>query len=159
MSPRVSFAVAVLAAASSLGGCGGAIESSRFANPNFDFGFVERVAVLPFENHSNDRQAGLRATRLTITELLASGAVAFNQQRQRRKRQRLELAAAKSGAIATVVDGPKSAARLDAVDDAETKVSQKQLIDLLYGNGAESTMLPSDDDDEPPVYSDQRASA
>jgi len=33
------------------------------------------VAVVPMENLSNDRQAGVRATRLLITELLASGAV------------------------------------------------------------------------------------
>lgn len=56
-------------------GCGGGMKATRFANPNFNFGFVERVAVLPFENHTNDRQAGPRATRLTITELLASGAL------------------------------------------------------------------------------------
>jgi TolB-like protein len=55
--------------------CGGGMKPTRFANPSFNFGFVETVAVLPFENHSNDRQAGPRATRLTITELLASGAV------------------------------------------------------------------------------------
>jgi len=56
-------------------GCGSSMEPTRFANPQFDFGFVQRVAVLPFENLSNDRQAGFRATRLTITEILASGAL------------------------------------------------------------------------------------
>ncbi len=56
-------------------GCAGNMPSTRFTNPNIDFSFVQRVAVLPFENLSNDQQAGLRATRLTITELLASGAV------------------------------------------------------------------------------------
>ena len=50
-------------------------EPTRFTNPSFDFGFVERVAVLPLENLSEDRQAAARATRLLITELLASGAV------------------------------------------------------------------------------------
>jgi len=49
--------------------------ATRFTNPDFDFSFVERVAVLPFENASNDRQAGYRATRLMVNELLASGAV------------------------------------------------------------------------------------
>lgn len=58
-----------------LAGCAGRIPATQFTNPKFDFSFVERVAVLPFENLSNDRQAGLRATRLMITELLASGAV------------------------------------------------------------------------------------
>jgi TolB-like protein len=51
------------------------MKATRFSNPNFDFSFVERVAVVPFDNQTNDRQSGLRATRLTITELLASGAV------------------------------------------------------------------------------------
>jgi len=58
-----------------LAGCAGKIKPTQFTNPNFDFSFLERVAVLPFENHTADREAHLRATRLTITELLASGAV------------------------------------------------------------------------------------
>lgn len=56
-------------------GCGSSMKATQFSNPDFDFGFVERVAVLPFESLTNDRQAGLRATRLTITELLATGAL------------------------------------------------------------------------------------
>lgn len=56
-------------------GCAGGPKPTRFTNPRFDFGFVERVAVLPFENLSNDRQAGPRATRLMLTELLATGAL------------------------------------------------------------------------------------
>ncbi len=51
------------------------MKATQFTNPKFNFAFVQRVAVLPFDNQSNDRQAGPRATRLTITELLASGAV------------------------------------------------------------------------------------
>ena len=54
-------------------GCASGMQATRFSNPNFDFGFVERVAVVPFENLSNDRAAGARATRLTITAFLASG--------------------------------------------------------------------------------------
>jgi len=56
-------------------GCGSAMQPTEFLNPSFDFAFVERVAVLPFENLSSDRQAGFRAGRLTVTELLASNAV------------------------------------------------------------------------------------
>ncbi|MCP3956667.1 MAG: hypothetical protein GY719_02325 [bacterium] len=55
--------------------CTSGLEPTRFVNPRFDFAFVEKVAVLPLENLSNDQQAGVRATRLLITELLASGAV------------------------------------------------------------------------------------
>lgn len=55
--------------------CAGTIGSTEFTNPAIDFSFVQRVAVLPFENLSADQPAGFRATRLMITELLASGAV------------------------------------------------------------------------------------
>lgn len=59
----------------SLLGCSGNLATTEFTNPRFDFGFVERVAVLPLEDLAEDRQAGVRATRMLITELLASGAV------------------------------------------------------------------------------------
>lgn len=65
----LAFSVMVLSA------CSSAVTTTDFAHPQFDFGYVERVAVLPLENLSGDRQAGVRATRLLITELLASGAV------------------------------------------------------------------------------------
>jgi curli biogenesis system outer membrane secretion channel CsgG len=63
----------LLAGLAALAGCSANPKPTEFVNPRFDFGFVERVAVLPFENLSNDRQAGARATRLLITELLATG--------------------------------------------------------------------------------------
>ena len=68
--PVVTLALIVLATA-----CTGGLKPTQFTNPDFDFGFVERVAVIPLENHSEDRQAGVRASRILITELLASGAV------------------------------------------------------------------------------------
>jgi hypothetical protein len=55
--------------------CGKKLPPTQFLNPNFDFAFVEKVAVLPLDNLSDDRQAGVRATRLLITELLSTGAV------------------------------------------------------------------------------------
>jgi hypothetical protein len=55
--------------------CGKKLPPTQFINPNFDFAFVETVAVLPLQNLSNDRAAGVRATRLLITELLSTGAV------------------------------------------------------------------------------------
>jgi hypothetical protein len=55
--------------------CASALPPTRFVNPEFDFAFVEKAAVLPLENLTADQQAGVRATRLLITELLASGAV------------------------------------------------------------------------------------
>jgi len=55
--------------------CSGSMRMTSFTNPEFDFGYVERVAVLPLDNLSKDDQAGERATRMMITELLSSGAV------------------------------------------------------------------------------------
>jgi TolB-like protein len=75
MRQRLSLALLLPLALLPVGGCGAGMKVTRFSNPNFDFSFVERVAVIPFDNQTNDRQSGLRATRLTITELLASGAI------------------------------------------------------------------------------------
>lgn len=75
MSPLRLKTVSVLLAALLLNiGCA-SLDTTRFVNPNFNFGFVERVAVLPLENYSVDSRAGERASRLIVTELLASGAV------------------------------------------------------------------------------------
>lgn len=74
-STRHAVALLALLAFVATAGCAGGPKPTRFTNPRFDFAFVERVAVLPFENLSNDRQAGARATRLMLTELLATGAL------------------------------------------------------------------------------------
>ena len=54
-------------------GCGGP-GTTKFVHPEFDFGFVERVAVVPFENLSSNQGAGARATRYFISSLLAAEA-------------------------------------------------------------------------------------
>jgi len=73
--PRLKAAASTLIAALTLLGCSSNLATTEFTNPQFDFGFVERVAVLPLEDLADNRQAGVRATRVLITELLASGAV------------------------------------------------------------------------------------
>ncbi len=65
----------ILIAALGAMACAGTLPPTQFVNPEFDFAFVEKAAVLPLDNLSRDQQAGVRATRLLITELLASGAV------------------------------------------------------------------------------------
>jgi TolB-like protein len=65
---------AAIAALLCLAGCAG-MKPTRYVNPGFNFSFVKRVAVLPLENLANDPQAASRATRLFITELLATGSV------------------------------------------------------------------------------------
>jgi TolB-like protein len=54
-----------------LGGCGG-IRPTVFVNPEYNFNYIERVAVIPFENLTKDQSAALRATRFFIAELLAT---------------------------------------------------------------------------------------
>lgn len=112
-----------------LGGiaCSGGIKTTEFTNPRFDFSFVERVAVLPLDNLSSDRQAGERATRLLITELLASGAV-------------------------DVVEPGEVQAALDRVQSRRSSLSKQQILDLgadlrvqalIQGSVAQSESLRS----------------
>ena len=65
--------IAVLALMLALSAC--AMKTTKYTNPDFNFGFVERIAIIPLENLAQDNEAGVRATRLLATELLASGAV------------------------------------------------------------------------------------
>lgn len=55
-----------------LAGCGAG--SSVFVHPDYNFGYLERVAVVPFENLTSDQGAAARATRLFISDLLAAKA-------------------------------------------------------------------------------------
>jgi TolB-like protein len=54
-------------------GCAG-MGSTVFVHQNYNFNFVEKVAVVPFENLSNDQGASARVSHLFITELLATDA-------------------------------------------------------------------------------------
>lgn len=51
------------------GGCG--IKPTVFLHPQFNFSFIERVAVVPFENLSSDQGAGARVTQIFVTELFS----------------------------------------------------------------------------------------
>ncbi|MBK7093409.1 MAG: hypothetical protein IPH59_17125 [bacterium] len=62
-----------LAALMVLAGCSG-MGSTVFVHRDYNFNFVEKVAVIPFENLSNDQGASARVTHLFITELLAADA-------------------------------------------------------------------------------------
>ena len=56
-----------------LSACGG-VGSTVFVHPNYDFGYVQRVAVLPFENLTDARGAGEQVSRYFLSELLATEA-------------------------------------------------------------------------------------
>lgn len=56
-----------------MSGCGG-LAPTVFLHTDYDFRFIERVAVIELENLTKDQGAGLRATRFFINELLAAEA-------------------------------------------------------------------------------------
>lgn len=56
-----------------LAGCGG-MGATKFVHPDFDFAFVEKIAVVPFENLATDPAAGAQATRYFTSSLLATEA-------------------------------------------------------------------------------------
>lgn len=53
-----------------LAGCGGGM--TTFLHHEYNFGFIERVAIVPMDNLSDDRGAGARATHVLLTEVLAA---------------------------------------------------------------------------------------
>jgi len=71
-----TIAIIILAAAvAQLAGCGGT-SPTTFIHPEYNFAYVERVAVIPMENLTNDQGAGARVTRFFVNELLATEAFA-----------------------------------------------------------------------------------
>lgn len=86
MSPESSFhhgrsrhasvaTILVIASLLALSACTGSA-GRTFVHPEYDFGFVERVAVVPFENLTENRGAGARVSRSFVAELL--GTMAFD---------------------------------------------------------------------------------
>jgi len=72
---KQSFVLKILFVSIILGICGCAgMRPTVFIHNEFDFNFVERVAVIPFDNLSKDQGAGDRATRVFISELLSAEA-------------------------------------------------------------------------------------
>ena len=71
---RKCFLVAfILLIVDMLSGCGVKTSSQSFLREDAELGFVQMVAVLPFENHSKDEFAAARARDFTITQGLAMG--------------------------------------------------------------------------------------
>lgn len=54
-------------------GCARHRPSNSFVRQNFDFSFVKKIAVVPFDNLTNDKFAAEHIRRLTINELLVAG--------------------------------------------------------------------------------------
>lgn len=68
----VLIALSVLLLTSS--GCVSTTSSTQtFLREGVDLGYVKRVAILPFENNTQDEYAGLRVRDITATQIMAMG--------------------------------------------------------------------------------------
>ncbi len=56
-------------------GCQKKVEPNYYINPDIDFSFFKRVAVMPLDNLTNEKSAGEIVRQVVISELLASGLV------------------------------------------------------------------------------------
>jgi TolB-like protein len=107
------------------GGCSATMGPTRFVNPKFDFGFVEKLAVLPLDNLSDDPQAGERATRILVTELLATGAVDVVE----------------PGELRAALDATRSNRTTPTADDIRALGQQLGVQALIVGSVAQSENL------------------
>lgn len=46
-----------------------------YLHPTYDFSLLQKMAVLPLENHSTDIQAGEKVRKMVVSEVLAAGVV------------------------------------------------------------------------------------
>jgi hypothetical protein len=69
----ISISLTILFIVLTIGGCAGK-SATVFLHPEYDFRYVERVAVVPFENQSQEQGAAARVTQVFISELLAQRA-------------------------------------------------------------------------------------
>ncbi len=67
-------AAAILAAMASLIASGCASTTTKYLHPNVDLGAIRRVAVLPFENLTQERTAAEKIHKIFLTELLSAEA-------------------------------------------------------------------------------------
>ncbi len=65
--------VLMLAIILSLYGCGANVASDHFLRQDVQLGFIKKVAVLPFTNHTKEQFIAERAREITITQVLSMG--------------------------------------------------------------------------------------
>jgi len=73
MYRKVSLATALVILMALPCGCGVKTQTKSFLREDVELGYVQRVAVLPFENNSDDQHVAARVRDLTITQGLAMG--------------------------------------------------------------------------------------
>ncbi|HVO09258.1 MAG TPA: CsgG/HfaB family protein [Vicinamibacteria bacterium] len=69
---RSPLTILLVALAPALAGCA-SHTTTQYLHPNVDLGAMKTVAVLPFENVTQEQTAGEKVQRIFITELLATG--------------------------------------------------------------------------------------
>lgn len=67
---RIRTVILAAAVCATIAGCA-STQQTRYLHPNADLGMIKKVAVVPFENLSEDRTAGEKLTRIFFVELLA----------------------------------------------------------------------------------------
>ena len=50
-----------------------AAAATDYVHPKYDFSLIQKVAVLPLENLTQDQQAGERVRKIVVSEILAAG--------------------------------------------------------------------------------------
>jgi hypothetical protein len=65
--------IVLLFATMMLSACAGGPTS--YVHPTYDFSLIQKVAVLPLENHAGDPQAGEKVRKMVVSEILAGGVV------------------------------------------------------------------------------------
>ena len=70
---KLALSISMIVLAVSLTACGSRTVSGSFLREEVDFAFLQRIAVLPFENNSSDISAPGRARDITITQVLSMG--------------------------------------------------------------------------------------
>jgi TolB-like protein len=70
IAERFRPAVLLLALLAMATGCASS-QQTHYLHPSADLGMIKRVAVIPFENVTDDRAAGEKVTRIFFVELLA----------------------------------------------------------------------------------------
>ena len=70
---RLILLAVILSALLGVFGCAGS-NVTDFVHDDYNFEFVERVAIIPLDNLSDDRGAGARATQVFLSEILSARA-------------------------------------------------------------------------------------
>ncbi len=70
---NIFFSTFMLVVLLGIAGCGSKATSDSFIREDVDLGYIQRIAVLPLENYSDDQYAAKRVRNVINTQILAMG--------------------------------------------------------------------------------------